>query len=85
MTDIWSILNSILGLFGAVAVMAVKVMWSRTSENAKATEVVMAALTAFRIEAAEKYVRYEVLGQFKNEILDHLVRIENKLDNKADK
>ena len=83
--DYWQIINAVLGLLGAGAIVVVKIMWSRSDVNAQAIQTVREDLVTFRVQAAETYVRYEVLGKLRDEIITHLQRIEDRLEKKADK
>jgi len=83
--DFWQIANSVLGVVGVGAVTLVKMLWKRSDDNAKSIQEAKDALVAFKVEAAEKYVRYEVLGKLRDEIIGHLQRIEDRMDRKVDK
>lgn len=58
---------------GGLALFVVAIFWRRL-------EAAEARLTDFRVEVAGQYVRATALDSFRREILDHLERIERKVD-----
>lgn len=58
---------------GGLALFVVAIFWRRL-------EAAEARLTEFRVEVAGQYVRATALDAFRRELLDHLERIERKVD-----
>ena len=72
------IITALLAVLGTVSWAGVKLLWSKVDKQA-------ASLNDFRVHVAQEYVRTEVIGSMRSEIINHLERIEDRLDRKADK
>ena len=75
--ELWQSVNTVLGLVAGGAIWLVKILWARTENNAE-------KLTKFQLHVAETYAPYAALAAMRKEIVDHLVRIENRIDNRRD-
>jgi len=71
--------------FGALALFMVGLFWRRLDGGERRFGLLEERLNDFRVEVAGGYVRASSLDAFRRELLDHLERIERKLDQKMDR
>jgi hypothetical protein len=66
--------------FGGLALFMVGLFWRRLDGGERRFGQLEGKLTEFRVEVAGQYVRATALDSFRREVLDHLERIERKVD-----
>lgn len=72
------IITTLLAVLGTISWAGVKLLWNKVDGHA-------ASLNDFRVHVAQEYVRTEVIGSMRSEIINHLQRIEDRIDHKVDK
>jgi len=81
----WDVIQLFLGALSAGALLLLKMLWARMQTIEKTAAEAATGMTNFRVEVAQNYVRYDVLKTVRDEIINHLDRLESKLDRKVDK
>lgn len=72
------IANILLAVVGTFAWAGLRFLWSKVDK-------MQGAQNKFEVHVATEYARIEHIGSMRNEIINHLQRIEDRLDRKADK
>ena len=72
------IASILLAVTGTLAWAGLRWLWQKV-------EKLQTSQNEFQVHVATEYARIEHIGAMRNEIINHLQRIEDRLDRKADK